>query len=357
MHPLVRFGHPILGAPELDGIADVLARRRLTQGGRVKQFEERFQDYVGGGRAVAVSSCMAALHLFWLAKGIGPGDEVIVPALTHVATAHAVAITGARPVFVDCHPEFGNMDQRAIEAAITPRTKGICVVHYLGIAGYMKSVAEVATRYNLPLLEDCALALGTIHDGSGKHVGLIGDAGCFSFHPVKAITTGEGGILLTKHAGLGEEVARLRSFGLDDNLDSHAIGLNYRMTEMQAVMGVAQLARFPELLERRKANSALLKSLLAEFSPIGGSYAVSVRVPDGKDRDEVRGEMLTRRVETSVYYKRPVPDMPVYRKLYGEQICPVAREFCHQRLTLPVGPHLKQSRIELIAAEFRRALA
>ena len=122
-------------------------------------------------------------------------------------------------------------------------------------------------------------------------------------------------------------------------------------------MGVAQLARFPELLGRRLANSALLKSMLPEFNPIGGSYAVSVKVPDGIDRDSVRAKMLTRQVETSVYYKHPVPDMPVYRKLYGEQVCPVAREFCYQRLTLPVGPHLKQSRIELVAAEFRRVLA
>lgn len=356
MHAIVTFGRPILGKPELDAIADVLARRRLTAGGKVKQFEERFEETVGGGKAVAVSSCFAALYLFWLAKGIGPGDEVICPALTHVATAHAIELTGARPVFVDCHPESGNVDQRAIEMAITPRTKGVCVVHYLGIAGYLRSIADVCRKYDLPLLEDCALALGTRHEGAGVHVGLVGDAGCFSFYPAKHITTGEGGMFLTKYATLADRVSGMRRFGLTAELDAVDIGGNFRMTEMQAAMGVAQLDRFPGFLEARESNSKRLHKLLEEYEPIGGSYAVSVKVPDGIDRDAVRHRMNLAGVETAVYYRHPVPDMPYYWQKYGEQACPVAREFCYRRITLPVHSGLKGGRLDVMALEFRKVL-
>src|SRR5437016_4083230 len=247
----IPFGRPWITDDDRKSVLEVLQGPILTHGPQCKAFEAEFAAFMGkDARAVTMSSCMAALHMAYFALGIGPGDEVLVPAQTHTATAHAVEVVGARPVFVDCDPATGNVTAERLAAAVTPRTKALSVVHFLGIPCRMPEIMEVASRHNLKVIEDCALAVGTRY--GDRHVGLFGDAGCFSFYPVKHITTGEGGMFVTKHKELAATVARLRAFGVDRSKVSQAtpglyevpkLGLNYRMSEMQAALGRSQLRR------------------------------------------------------------------------------------------------------------------
>src|SRR5258707_585820 len=186
----IPFGRPWIFEEERAAVQRVLEGHILTHGPEGKAFEAAFADFVGtGASCLTVSSCMAALHLAYLHFGIGSGDEVIVPAQTHVATAHAVEWTGATPVFVDCDRATGNLTVDAIAAAMTPRTRAISVVHFVGIPCDMPPIVALARERGLAVVEDCAIALGARRNGT--HVGLFGDAGCFSFYPVKHITTGE----------------------------------------------------------------------------------------------------------------------------------------------------------------------
>ena len=349
----IAFAKPMFDEAERQAADFILRKRTLTNAGQVRAFEEQFEAYVGGGQAVAVSSCMAALHLAYLIKGIGPGDEVIVPALTHVATVHAVELVGATPVFVDCHPESGNVDPDLLEEKITPRTKGISVVHFLGRPAYMRSTIAIAREHGLFVVEDCALALGATH--WDVHVGLIGDVGCFSFYPTKHITMGEGGILLTKHPELAERARLVRSFGVQDG-DVVVLGMNYRMTELQGIIGQAQLKKLPEFKKARVRNGQHLRARLGGHEFLGDDYALSVVLPEGHDRDIVRHRLVEMLVETSVYYARPTCDMTYYRNKYGRQDVPNARRICERSITLSVGPHLDSNDIRFLAECFDRAL-
>ena len=168
---------------------------------------------MGGGYAASTSSCMASLHLAWLDLGVGPGDEVIVPAMTHAATVHAVALTGATPIFVDCEAAHGNMTVDAIKAAVTPKTKGIGIVHYVGIPCDMPAIMTFADSLGLHVVEDCAIAVGSRIDGT--HVGLFGHVGCYSFYPVKHITTCEGGMIVSNNPETIARIAKFRAFSVD----------------------------------------------------------------------------------------------------------------------------------------------
>lgn len=338
-------------------VGEALKKRMLTNGGKVREFEERFSEFTGGGEAVAVSSCMGALHLAALALDLGREDEVLVPALTHTATANAVCLGGAIPTFVDVHPSSGNLDNNLIEAAITPQTKAIFLQHHVGGPAYMGSTMDIARRHNLLVVEDCATALGATH--SGKHVGLLGDIGCFSFHPKKHLTTGEGGMVLTKHVELAEKIRKLRSFGYGEDAYGGIIqpGLNYRMTEFQAVLGARQLMRLPAMLTVRLRNLSMLKKRLGHLRHFGSSYGFTFFVPDGISRAEVRQQLTLEEIESSIHYPCPIPDIPWYKQHF-----PQAREFPHARLlsqrtiTLPVGPHLTEEHVNIMADAVERAI-
>ena len=293
---------------------EALGRSRLTNGGMVIQFEEAFQAAVGGGTAVAVSSCTAALHLACLAL-FKPGDEVIVPALTHVSTAHAVEAMGAKPVFVDVGTD-GNIDPQRVQEALTDKTKGIMSVHYLGQVADMEGLRQIKWDNALKIVEDCALALGATDD-NGNHVGFLGDGGCFSFYPVKHITTCEGGMFITRSPELAEKIKLRRSFGQAERMgDVTALGLNYRMTEMQAALGVEQLKRLPRFLAQRRANYEAVYDGLEGFERIGGGshYAITVMLPDHIDRVDLFHKLRQKNVEASVYYPRPVPHLTYYKQ-------------------------------------------
>src|SRR6185436_2783517 len=268
----IPFGRPWITDAEKNAVMEVLSGDVLTHGPQAHAFEKEFAAFIGGGHCLTTSSGMAALHLAYWQLGIGAGDEVIVAAQTHVATAHAVEIVGAKPVFADCDLATGNMDPSGIEALITTRTRAIGIVHYAGIPCDMDAIIAIAERRKLKVIEDCALALGT--RWRGKHAGLFGDAAIVSFYPVKHITTGDGGMFVTRHADLAAKVAKARAFGVDRTFAERAIpgvydvptlGINYRLSDINSAIGRKQLERLNIMLDRRKRNFERLKAALANL--------------------------------------------------------------------------------------------
>lgn len=358
----IPFGKPMIGEAERSAVADVLAGTQLVHGPRAKQFEADFAAYIGGGHATSVGSCTAGLHLAYFYLGTGPGDEVIVPAQTHVATAHAVEFTGARPVFVDVDPNTGNIAIDQIETAITPRTRAISLVHYLGMPVDMDRVNAIAKRHKLFVVEDCALAIGTKF--KGVHAGLLGDLGCFSFYPVKHITTGEGGMVTSRDEAMIRRIERQKAFGVDRTVaerkvpgvyDVTMLGFNYRMNEMAAALGIEQMKRVDGFLARRAENAAVLRAGLQEIAEIavlaggGGDFHHSqycvAAVLDARTaarRPEIIAAINAVGVGTSVYYPVAVPHMTYYKAKYGapDGAFPHASRISNQSIALSVGPHL-----------------
>ena len=265
----IPFGKPMINNLEKEAVMNVMDCSILVHGPISTQFETKFATFTNAPNAVSVSSCTAGMHLIYFALGYGPGDEVIVPAQTHIATAHAVELTGAKPVFVDAEQTTGNINIDAIEVAINKKTKAIAIVHYLGVPVNMPKVVEIAKKYNLFLLEDCALAPGAKINGT--HVGLHGDAGVFSFYPVKHLTTAEGGMIILRDKKLAENLKLLKAFGVDRThgerkvpgfYDTVALGFNYRMSEIHAAIGLVQIDKLPSFLKKRKNNFEALEANL-----------------------------------------------------------------------------------------------
>lgn len=359
----ISFGKPWITDLERQAVLEVLQGDILTHGPQNRAFEEEFAAFMGDGAyCVAVSSGMAALHLAYFEMEIGPGDEVIVPAQTHTATAHAVEVMGAQPVFIDCEPGTGNIDPNQLEALITSRTKAISLVHFVGIPCNMDAIMRVAERHRVKVVEDCALAVGARY--KGRHVGLFGDAGCFSFYPVKHITTGDGGMFVTRHQHVAERVRKARAFGVDRGFaertipgmyDVPTLGLNYRMSDINAALGRKQLSRINENLRCRRDNFAQLKMALSDLEYVSvidtqdsasanSHYCLSM-VLDGPLttlRNQIISCVNQAGVGTSVYYPQPVPRMTYYRRKYGYQpeVFRQAARISDQSIALPVGPHL-----------------
>ena len=376
----IPFGRPRITYCDREAVLDVLNGHILTHGPMCKAFEEKFAKFMGDPcYCVTVSSCMAALHLAYLQMGIGPGDEVLVPAQTHIATAHSIEILGATPVFVDCNYMTGNIETSLLKRFITSKTKAISVVHFLGIPCDMDSLMAIARSYNLKVVEDCALALGARFDG--KHVGLFGDAGCFSFYPIKHITAGEGGMFVTRHKFVAEEVAKLRGFGIDKSYfdrkisglyDVTSLGLNYRMSEIQAALGHQQISCIQEIIAIRRRNFALLKSLLdsddlcildnSDNPKIFCSYYCLSIVLDGllaQSRNSIIRKLNAKGVGTSIYYPHPVPRMSYYKGKYGFESAKYtnAINISDRSISLPIGQHITEADVVYIAKCVKQILA
>jgi dTDP-4-amino-4,6-dideoxygalactose transaminase len=374
----IAFGRPIFGEEEGKAVLQVMASGTLVHGPKLKEFEEAFCKFTGAPHAVAVANCTAALHLAYFYLGIGAGDEVIVPAQTHTATAHAVELAGAKPVFVDAEPVTGNIDISRIEAAITPRTKALSIVHFLGMPVEMDKVMAIARKHNLFVVEDCALATGTYYNG--VHAGLHGDVGCFSFYPAKHMTTSEGGMLITRHEKVASAISKQRAFGMDRHVgerkipgvyDVQGLGFNYRMSEINAAIGVEQLKRLPGFLAKRTENHRALTKALSSLDGISmlkserpdsvhSFYCHTVILDDRKapKRVDIIKFLNENGVGTSIYYPHPVPYMTFYRQKYGykEGDFPVAARISDHSIALPVGPHLGLKEMETIAETLEKAL-
>ncbi len=374
----VPFARPSIDDTDRSAVMRILEGHVLTHGPECKAFETDFSNFIGkdvAGNAVTsvtVSSCMAALHLSYLHLGLKPGDEVVVPAQTHVATAHAIEWVGAKPVFVDCDERTGNATAAHFERAITTKTKAIAVAHFSGIPCHMTDIAELAKKHNLAIVEDCATSVGAKWDG--VHVGMFGDLACFSFYPVKHMTTAEGGMIMGRDAARLGSIARLRAFGVDRThqersvpgfYDAPTLGLNYRMSEMSAALGRTQLAKMPTLLAKRVANATRLTSALTKTDRVRvletgspratNSHYCLVAVLDkklGPHRNQIVAALNARGVGTSVYYPQPVPRMKFYQDKYGWNAAafPNATRISDESIALPCGPHLSNDDVDYVAS-------
>jgi perosamine synthetase len=375
----IPFGAPMLDASEIAKVTEVLSGTTLVHGPVTKAFEEAFAARAGVARAVSVSSCTAGLHLSLFANQVGPGDEVIVPAMTHVATAHAAEFCGARPVFVDVGSLDGNIDPDGVAAAITGNTRAVIAVHYLGLPCEMDRIGSAAARAGALVVEDCALAVDAQFDG--RKAGTLGDVGCFSFYPIKHMTTIEGGMVTTDDETLADRIAQRKAFGYDRSLEKRlkpgiydvtVLGYNYRMNEVQAAVGLVQLSKLDQHQNARAENFKELRSGLAEideltvFEPrrgkaVSSHYCLNAVLPkDGRlEREVVVEELKARGVGTSVHYPQAVPLMTYYRERYGyrEGEFPVAEWLAEQTISLPVGPHLADGDVAYMVDAMKAAIA
>ncbi len=278
---------PVFGEEELRAVQLPLESGWVVQGPQVARFEEFFSAYTGAAHAVATSSCTTALHIAVAALGLGPGDEVIVPAFTWISTANVVEYMGARPVFADVDLRTYNVLPEAVAAAVTECTVGILPVHLFGLSADLDPIVELARAHGLWVVEDAACSLGGWY--RGRHTGTFGDAGCFSFHPRKSITTGEGGMITTGRADLDTLARSLRDHGASRSdharhteagsfllSEYHHLGFNFRLTDIQGALGCAQMGRVEEILAARAAAAARYDELLA-----GLDWLASPTTPDG----------------------------------------------------------------------------
>jgi len=318
---MIPVARPFIGEEEEIGVLEVLRSGWVTQGPRVAEFEQKFAAYVGCEHAIAVSSCTTALQLALWVTGIKPGDQVICPSLSFIATANCIAYSGATPVFADIDLETYNVDPGEVEALISLRTKAILVVHQIGLPAEMDALQQLAAKYGLTLIEDAACAIGSEYNG--QLIGRpVGELACFSFHPRKIMTTGEGGMITTNNARLAVRLRRLRQHAMSlSDVARHSakeiatetyneIGFNYRMTDMQAAVGIAQLARLANLLERRRYlaqryNYALreLPWLKTPYVPSNcrhnyQSYMVRLMGTAAAKRDAIMQSLLEKKIST-----------------------------------------------------------
>ena len=374
----IPFGKPILDEKEKQSVLEVLDGPILVHGPKAKLFEKDFANFTGAKYAVSVSSCTAAMHLSFFHLGIKPGDEVIVPAQTHTATAHAVEFCGAKPVFVDSEMNTGNIDLNQVESTITERTRAIAIVHYLGMPVDMETINALAQKYNLFVIEDCALAIGT--KLNNVHAGLHGNVGCFSFYPVKHMTTAEGGMLLTQDENVAMMINRTKAFGIDRTVNERkvpgmydviSLGYNYRMNEIQAVIGIEQLKKMDFFLKQRKNNYEILQKGLSELGEIelfqssydnyqSSYYCFSILLKKtiSKQRYLIMDKLKMAGIGTSIYYPKPVPKMQYYEQKYSysKENFPIASDISERTIALPVGPHLNTDDMIYIINQFKKII-
>jgi dTDP-4-amino-4,6-dideoxygalactose transaminase len=358
---MIRIAQPLFGPEEEEAALAVLRSGALVQGEEVARFEQAFARYVGAAHAVAVSSGTAALIVALRAHGVGPGDEVIVPTFTFAATASAVLHVGAKPALADITRATYCIDPASIESAVTDHTRAIMSVHLYGHPCDMTPIRAIAERHGLIVIDDACQALGATWEG--ERIGSNGTA-CFSFYATKAVTTaGEGGMITTDDELVAQRARLLRSQGEAQRYVTEALGWNYRMTELAAAVGLAQLAKADSWVEQRRANAAWLSEHLEiDGLPVerpGARHAYqqyTVRV-DAARRDALVAALRDHEIEAVVYYPLCIHEQPYYRDLgYGSDTYPVAEAAAREVLSLPVHPALSPGDLRRIADAVNRIL-
>lgn len=352
---MINIARPMMGEEEKAAVIAVLESGQLAQGSVVADFERAFAEYCGVKHAVATSNGTTALHVAVLANEIGAGDEVITTPFTFIASANSIVYAGAKPVFVDIDPVSFNIDVDKIEAAITPRTRAIMPVSLYGNPAEMSRIQEIANKHGLLVIEDAAQAHGA--EENGRRSGSWG-TGCFSFYPTKNITTGEGGIVTTNDDGIADRAKLIRAHGMRVRYYHESLGFNFRMTNIHAAIGVAQMPKLEDFNRRRIANAAYLSEHLpsdvVQVPTVRPGtrhvfHQYTVRVLPPLDRDTVREKLAIAGVGTEVYYPVPVHKQVLYLGMgYGDQSFPEAEKAAKQVLSLPVHPALSQGDLETI---------
>ncbi len=382
--PFLPYGRQSIDEDDVDAVVQVLRSDYLTTGPAVAAFEEQLALTVGARHAVALSSGTMALHAAYAAAGIGPGDEVVVPATTFLATANAARYVGADPVFADVDPETGLMGAAHVQARTGPKTRAVVPVHLNGMPCDLQAIVASAQRAGAIVIEDAAHALGATYQGrpvgSGDHSAMT----VFSFHPVKHITTAEGGAVVTNDESLAKKLRQFRNHGMTHETaafegsspgpwyyEQQSLGHNGRITDIQCALGSSQLAKLDRFIERRRQIAARYDRHLGGLTdavPVGGTrsdalsayhlYAVLVDFERlGLSRAEVMQRLRERGIGTQVHYI-PVPSQPYYRRIspYDAADYPGATEYYRRELSLPMYPALSDADVDRVAREFRASL-
>ena len=375
---MIRLTIPSIDDEDLTAVREVLASGQLVQGQQVAAFETHVAERAGTDHAVALSNCTAALHLSLLALDVRAGDVVIVTAYSWVATANVIELCGAHPVFVDIRPDTYDMDPAALESILqrlmgnretARRVKAILPVHAFGLMAGMTEIMDLADRYGIPVVEDGACALGA--SLNGRPAGSWGKLGCFSFHPRKAVTTGEGGMIVGNDAELIRRLRALRNHGQDPHSPSPDFilpGFNYRMTEFQAALGITQMKKLDHIISSRKrlahgyeellrGASLTLPAVPSGHSPVFQSYVVLLPEEDADFRNDVIARLKERGVESTIGTWN-IPMTSFFRARYGFMPgdFPVADRVFARSLTLPLYAHMTRHDQETVAGELKEIL-
>lgn len=358
----IALAHPIIGEEEKAAVMRVLDSGQLAQGPVVAEFEQAFASWIGVKHAVAVSSGTTGLHLALLAHGIGRGDEVITTPFTFIASANAVLYVHGTPVFADVEAETFCVDPARVEAAITPRTRAILPVHLYGHPAAMAELQDIARRHDLVVIEDAAQAHGATFQG--KKVGTLGNTAVFSLYPTKNMTSAEGGFVTTDDDDIAAAVTTLRQHGEGQRYHSQVLGFNFRMTDVHAAIGLAQLRKLEKFNAARRRHAEVLSGGLAGVpgvvppverpgcTHVYHQYTVKV----SRDRDGLRQRLAARGIGSGVYYPMPVNRQPVYQALGEFPAMPVAERLCGEVLSLPVHPALSEEDLARIVGAIREEL-
>ncbi|MGH7319493.1 MAG: DegT/DnrJ/EryC1/StrS family aminotransferase [Candidatus Rokuibacteriota bacterium] len=364
---IIPVSDPKLDGNELRYVTQCIQSNWISSAGRfVREFEEAFAGSMGCRYGVACSNGTTSLHLLLAALGVGPGDEVIIPTFTMIATANAVRYTGATPVLVDAERETWNLDASQLAAKITPRTRGILLIHTYGHPAEMSPILDLAERRSVWVVEDAAEAHGARY--KDRPVGSLGRGASFSFYANKIITTGEGGMVTTSDTELARLARRLRDHAFSDERHfwHKYLGFNYRMTNLQAAIGLAQTERLEEFVEIRRTNAAYYTRRLSKIPGLTlpverpwarnvyWMYGVLVEEEFGISRDVLRARLARRGIETRTFFI-PMHLQPIYYELFQGQRYPVAEELCQRGLYLPSGATLTEAEVSYVCDMVREA--
>ena len=349
--PFIPAAKPLIGDEEREAVDRVMRSGMLAQGPEVAAFEDEFSKLVDGVHCVAVNSGTSALHLALIAMGIGPGDEVLVPSFTFAASANAVCLAGATPIFVDIDARTFCMDAFAAADAVTPRTRAVMPVHLYGHPADMDAVGALAAKHDLLVIEDAAQAVAATH--GDKPVGAFGVTGCFSFYPTKNMTSGEGGMVTTPRDDIARTLRLLRNQGMERRYENEVIGFNTRMTDLHAAIGRVQLTKLDSWTTRRQANARFFdENLTGVVTPYVAPNAThvyhqyTVRVVD-QDRDAFVAALHDRGVGSGVYYPTPVHRLPSFGLTLD---LPETERAAREVVSLPVHPALTEEEAAAVVA-------
>lgn len=360
----VPIAKPIIGEEEIENVVEVLKSGMIAQGPKVMEFEEKFANWIGAKYGIATNSGTSALHVALLACGIGEGDEVITTPFTFIASGNAIVYTGATPVFADIDLDTYTIDPDKIEDLITDKTKAILPVQLYGQAADMDKIREIAEKHDLKIIEDAAQAHGAEYNG--EKVGTLGDMACFSFYPTKNMTTSEGGMITTDDEELAKKAQMFRAHGASERYHHDEIGYNFRMTDIAAAIGLAQLKVIDEFNDKRISNANYLNEQLKDVEGI-----VTPKSPDNYkhvyhqytilvekgNRDEWVEFLTNNGIGTGIHYPIPLYNQPIYKKLGIEGDCPLAEKAADNVISLPVHPSLTKEDLDLVVDAVKEASA